>query len=582
MMNPLPGDRDEDGDLLTQPLLNNHSSVNRLEQGLSPAPVRFSFDHTPWATIIANSVVHTASTPLALIVVFKGAMQNLKNRSPENAFAVLLGAWVAAALLSGWASYYKYARLKKSYDFSLLGKDTVPEPHNLYWLMVEGATNPGLHYVFDGEKDGEKVVDVKRVEHLLKSKKIKEFLLAGRAAELTPEELLKIKVVIAPQHKPGRLVDEKFIPGTRKDHWFIPLCALSQLPAMPSGAILGYSIKGIPGAVLFALLNYAKNLLTDTPAIANAYGINKALGNMAAVATLPLAWLIINSPVLWLLTDIGPGLLAAFTSDGLMTDTTISSPLGIILAVILFPFVVAAFLLFTITALQKLDLAQGLNDYPQSYFHKALFSKSAIEKSVDLEYMFAHSYNPLTQLTKILLNYYLQPSWCQKGWSPQSVAYLITAGKALGDLALVFGATFEVVKSFLTFFFDENAKAKASNMPISWSLIGVGLFAAIMGAISQMPNFNECAQTRKKMLDKETQNDTDKHLYAVVDTTPLRLVTNNEETSMLIQSNGVVKTMQDLLAAGTIKNGVFTVPSTLFYGTATAATTVNPSETYDM
>lgn len=459
-------------------------------------------------TIVSNSIFHTASTPLALM-----QLKLMHELELEKSGFILLLAWTIAASLSGWANYYKYIE-RSTPEFGLEYQhnfDFTPEPGTLYFFDVTDGSGPGnnngLHYlIYTLEK--EKIrYDIKSVENKF-DEELKERIRNKHFDQLTKINSETIKSTVELNHLPKLMADANFMPGERQDYYFFPLCLLSQLPAMPSGAILGYTVMAgqpesnkITAAVVFALLNYVKNILCDMPIIANAYGKSETLGNMGPIATQPGTRLVINAAVLLFLRNIAPALLAVTTLVSLAGDSVIPSPAGLIISVILFPFITSSFLVFTMLALNKLNLQQGLKDSSRdSTIQKVLFNRSAITNSLGLEHSLAQYENRIAKiLGEIFGGGFIMSIPLKAGWWPQTVASVMTFMKALGDLALIFDPTFEVAKNFLAFFFNHAAdKAKA---PLIIILLAIGACACILGAIAQWPNFVECGEIRQKELE---------------------------------------------------------------------------------
>ena len=493
--------------------LQNETDFFDVELGLPPTPTTGRTPFTKgstkaWSTVISNSVFHTASTPLALM-----QLKVVQDLSLSVSELLLLASWGTAAGLNSWANYYKYIE-RSTPEFGLeyvTDFNFIPEPGRLYFHNVTDGTgegnNNGLHYLIHVEKNGVLRYDVKCVEHLYDDN-LKVKIKNRQWEKLTKLDSEKIKSNVESNHIAQPMADADFIPGTRQDNWFILLCCISLLPALSSGSILGYTSTAgqtesnrVAAAATYALFNYIRNLLCDMPIIANAYGKNEVLGNMGPIALQLGAWLIINAPILLLLRNIAPAFLALTTWAGLTNDSVIPSPFGFIGGLVLFPYITSSFLLFIMLALLKLNLQQGLKDSPDdSCWQKLFFNKTAITSSLGLEHSLANWKNPIAQFFgEILGGRFITVNGPLKaGLSPQANASLITSMKAIGDFALIFGPTFDVVASFFTFI---NSTNNASKLPLTYFLLGLGAIAAFLSAITQWPNFVECCERRQKELN---------------------------------------------------------------------------------
>lgn len=464
-----------------------------------------------WSTIASNSIFHTASTPLAFM-----QLRIIKDLPIGVSFFILLGIWAGATGLSSWANYYKYIE-RSTPEFALEYiedfRDITPKPGTLYFFNVtdgEGnGNNNGLHYLIYVEVNKKVRYDIKNVENAFHVE-LKNLIKVRAFNQLKQAQSKTIKSTVELNHVPRIMADADYVPGKRRDYWFFLLCCLSELPSASAGTILGYaSAMGqsesnrILAAAILGGLNYIKNLLCDLPIIANAYGKNEKLDNMGPIAIQPGAWLIINAGVLLLLRNVAPAFLAFTTWAALSNDSILPSPIGFIIGLLLFPYIASSFLLFTMLALQKLNLQKGLRDSVyDSFFQRLLFNKSAIESSLGLEHSLANWKNPVAQFLGEILggrfSTVSMPLQCF-GWSPQQTATSLATMKAIGDFALIFGPTFDVVASFLSFFF--NNTADGAKLPLTFVLLALGFSASVLGAITQWPNFVECCELRKNALN---------------------------------------------------------------------------------
>ncbi len=496
-----------------------------------------------WQTIIVSSILHNASAPL-----FFMQLKIMRELPLNHSAPILFGIWSLTALINSWVNYYKYI-LRLTPEFSLTFEDNnikTKKPGTLYFFFVKKEQKLILHYKILVETQNENTNKQELIEEIVSlesttlDQRLVDKLAQGKFNTLTKDESVALKNFIKqnyPNHHPVLVADEDFIPGNRKDSWFFTKCAMSEFPSIFSGMILGYTVtvgqsesSRVAAAIFLGLMNYIKNLLIDMPIIVNAYGTNKSLGNLGLIIDQPGTWLVFNTLVIGLLKNVAPTVIAILTAYSILTAKNIPFTVNLIASMMLYPFVASTFLIFTMYALQKLNLNKSSKQEPISLWKhrpnfKTLGEYFGIIVSESNYTIFSipmwrslFSHNSVASMLTLHNSFAKETSsWCDillaapgeiLGWraltisgfltvfalSPHFIATLLATMNAIGNIAIIYDPTAEVATSFLKFFFENKADSFISLL--TYIMLSLEIFAAIMGAKSQYSNFLEAVKCR--------------------------------------------------------------------------------------
>lgn len=426
---------------------------------------------------------------------------------------LLITLWGLATRLIFWVNYYVFIeRLTPEFGLELETQFTPPKKEGtLYFFPVKNEHNKKTaHYTFlVKDKDNSITEEIGILDDLPldSQEKLYNGTFKFKETKLSKTESALLKETVAkryPHHKPILQPDEDFIPGDRRDPWFFILCAASEFPTFFAGVIFGYTLieeadedTKIALAVFFGLLNWLKNILIELPVIANAYAKDSNPDHiMGPIEDQPGTWLVFNLYMLLALKNIAPAALGLLTDYGIFSEETIPLPsyidlyVKIVAAIPIYWFSTSTTLVFTMYALQSLNLKKTLNE--TITLHHTLAEKN--------KHPVLRFFGELLGCRALTISL-----WLQCGFSPRFVAKMLTYINAIANIVLIYDPTVIISDDLIEFFVRHIPNASKNVADIAFYLLAFVLifaqgWAAWLLADSQYSNYLAVAEERQKEL----------------------------------------------------------------------------------